>query len=86
VQIELGLLLIVRAGVDGCATKWDLRNHLADGRSEAIENSAGVASERALLASMGVLDDPFACEMLTPSMTMILWVVEHGRSAFGHSR
>jgi hypothetical protein len=35
---------------------------------------------------MGVLDDPFACEMLTPSMTMILWVVEHGRSAFGHSR
>jgi hypothetical protein len=86
VQIELGIAFDRQCRGGWLCDKWDLRNHLADGRSEAIENSAGVASERALLASMGVLDDPFACEMLTPSMTMILWVVEHGRSAFGHSR
>jgi methyltransferase (TIGR00027 family) len=37
-----------------------------------------VAAERALLTSMGVLDDPFARGMLTPSMRAMLWVVEHG--------
>lgn len=36
----------------------------------------GVAAERALLASMEVIDDPFAREMLTPSMGAVLWVVE----------
>jgi methyltransferase (TIGR00027 family) len=38
----------------------------------------GVAAERALLASKGVIDDPFAREMLTPSMGAVVWVVEHG--------
>jgi len=37
-----------------------------------------VAAERALLASRGVLDDPFAREMLTPSMGATVWVVEYG--------
>lgn len=36
-----------------------------------------MAAERALLADMGVLDDPFARGMLTPSMGAILWVVQH---------
>jgi methyltransferase (TIGR00027 family) len=36
-----------------------------------------VAAERALLADMGVLADPFARGMLTPSMGTILWVVQH---------
>ena len=31
-----------------------------------------------MLADMGVLDDPFARRMLTPSMRTTLWVVEHG--------
>jgi methyltransferase (TIGR00027 family) len=38
----------------------------------------GVAAERALLASKGVIDDPFAQEMLTPSMAAVVWVVNHG--------
>ncbi len=38
----------------------------------------GVAAERALLASKGVIDDPIAREMLTPSMCALVWVVEHG--------
>jgi len=38
----------------------------------------GVAAERALLASKGVVDDPFAQEMLTPSMAAVVWVVNHG--------
>jgi methyltransferase (TIGR00027 family) len=38
----------------------------------------GVAAERALLASKGILDDPFARKMLTPSMGAVVWVVEHG--------
>jgi len=38
----------------------------------------GVAAERALLASKGVIDDPFAHEMLTPSMAAVVWVVNHG--------
>jgi methyltransferase (TIGR00027 family) len=36
-----------------------------------------VAAERALLAKMGVLSDPFARDMLTPSMAVTLGVVEH---------
>jgi methyltransferase (TIGR00027 family) len=38
----------------------------------------GVAAERAALAGMGVLDDPFSRGMLTPSMRAVLWAVEHG--------
>jgi methyltransferase (TIGR00027 family) len=38
----------------------------------------GVAAERALLASKGVIDDPFAREMLTPSMGAVVWIVAHG--------
>ena len=37
----------------------------------------GVAAERAVLADMGVLADPFARGMLTPSMAMIFWGVQH---------
>lgn len=48
------------------------------GAPKRSRTAQGVAAERALLASMGVLDDPYAREMLTPSMAMILWVVEHG--------
>jgi methyltransferase (TIGR00027 family) len=43
----------------------------------------GLAAERALLTSMGVLDDPFARGMLAPSMGAILWVVEHGPHRVG---
>jgi methyltransferase (TIGR00027 family) len=36
-----------------------------------------VAAERALLTSMGVLDDPLAKAMLTPSMAAMLTMVQH---------
>jgi methyltransferase (TIGR00027 family) len=36
-----------------------------------------VAAERAVLTDMGVLADPFAQEMLTPSMSAGLWFVNH---------
>lgn len=36
-----------------------------------------MTAERALLADMGVLTDPFARRMLTPSMAAIFWVVQH---------
>jgi methyltransferase (TIGR00027 family) len=36
-----------------------------------------VAAERALLTDMGVLTDPFAHTMLSPSMTAILGVLQH---------
>lgn len=37
----------------------------------------GVAAERALLTDMGVLDDPFARTMLTPSMAAVVSVATH---------
>jgi methyltransferase (TIGR00027 family) len=37
-----------------------------------------VAAERAVLDDMGVLDDPLARGMLTPSMAAIVWSVQHG--------
>ncbi len=63
---------------DGRATKRRLRNApIVDGAKRS-RTAQGVAAERALLARMGALDDPFARGMLTPSMGAILWVVEHG--------
>jgi methyltransferase (TIGR00027 family) len=47
------------------------------GGAKRSRTAQGVAAERALLADMGVLDDPFARGMLTPSMGAILWVVRH---------
>lgn len=37
-------------------------------RARRSRSAQGVAAERALLADMGVVDDPYACSMLAPSM------------------
>jgi methyltransferase (TIGR00027 family) len=47
------------------------------GGAKRSRTAQGVAAERALLADMGVLADPFARRMLTPSMAAIFWVVQH---------
>lgn len=57
-------------------------NHRRRADSSAVppakrsRTAQGVAVERALLADMGVLDDPFARGMLTPGMRSVLWLVE----------
>ncbi|OWY59945.1 hypothetical protein B7486_71845, partial [cyanobacterium TDX16] len=38
----------------------------------------GVAAERVVLDAMGVIDDPYARQMLGPSMRAIAWAVERG--------
>ena len=60
------------------ATERSLSNTHLMGGAKRSRTAQGVAAERALLASTGVLDDPFAREMLTPSMGAVVWVVEHG--------
>ena len=47
------------------------------GGAQRSRTALGVAAERALLTDMGVLADPFARRMLTPSMTVIVNVVRH---------
>jgi methyltransferase (TIGR00027 family) len=47
------------------------------GRAQRSRTAQGVAAERALLTDMGVLADPFARRMLTPSMVAIVNVVRH---------
>jgi methyltransferase (TIGR00027 family) len=42
-----------------------------------------VAAERAVLDDMGVLDDPLARGLLTPSMAAIVWGVRHGPDRLG---
>ena len=62
---------------NGRAVERTLSNaHLMDGAKRS-RTAQGVAAERALLASKGVIDDPFAREMLTPSMRAVVWVMEH---------
>ena len=69
---------IVPARCNGCATRRGLSNTHLVGGTRRSRTAQGVAAERALLASKGVLDDPFARGMLTPSMGAVVWVVEHG--------
>jgi methyltransferase (TIGR00027 family) len=47
------------------------------GATQRSRTAQGVAAERALLTDMGVLADPFARRMLTPSMVAIVNVVRH---------
>src|ERR1700722_11601033 len=62
----------------GRATGLRLSNaHLMEGVKRS-RTAQGVAAERALLASKGILDDPFARKMVTPSMGAVVWAVEHG--------
>jgi len=66
------------ARADGRATTPNLGNaDVVDGVRRS-RTAQGVAAERALLASKGILDDPFAREMLTPSMGAVVWVMERG--------
>lgn len=44
----------------------------SSGRSRTAQ---GVLAERAVLTDMGVLADPFAAGMLTPSMGVVVWLV-----------
>jgi methyltransferase (TIGR00027 family) len=75
---RLGTIPIVPARSNGRATERRLSNaHLMDGAKRS-RTAQGVAAERALLSSKGILDDPFARKMLTPSMQAVVWVVEHG--------
>ncbi len=46
------------------------------GGTKRSRTAQGVAAERALLTDMGVLDDPFARRMLTPSVVAIVNVVQ----------
>lgn len=69
---------MVPVGSSGRAGELRLSNaHLMEGAKRS-RTAQGVAAERALLASKGVIDDPFAREMLTPSIAAGVWVVEHG--------
>jgi methyltransferase (TIGR00027 family) len=63
---------------NGRAILQSLSNTRLVGGTKRSRTAQGVAAERALLASKGVLDDPFAREMLTPSMVAVVWAVEHG--------
>jgi methyltransferase (TIGR00027 family) len=47
------------------------------GGTKRSRTAQGVAAERVLLTDMGVLADPFARRMLTPSMVAIVNVVQH---------
>jgi methyltransferase (TIGR00027 family) len=60
------------------AAEQALRNAVLVGGAKRSRTAQGVAAERALLTTMGVLDDPFAREILTPSMKLIVWALEHG--------
>ncbi len=62
---------------EGRATLRSPRNTHLVGGAKRSRTARGAAAERALLASKGILDDPFAWEMLTPSMGVVVWVVEH---------
>ena len=53
------------------------RDALVVVNAKRSRTAQGVAAERALLADLGVLSDPFARDMLTPSMAVTLGVVEH---------
>jgi len=70
--------VVLAARSDRRAAGRALRNAVLVGGAKGSRTAQGVAAGRALLASMGVLDDPFGRGMLTPSMGAILWVVEHG--------
>lgn len=48
------------------------------GGAKRSRTAQGVAAERALLSSLGAVDDPFASAMLTPAMRSIVWALEHG--------
>jgi methyltransferase (TIGR00027 family) len=75
---RLRTIPIVLADPMAGATLRSLSNTQFVGGAKRSRTAQGVAAERALLASKGVLDDPFAREMLTPSMGAAVWVVEHG--------
>lgn len=47
------------------------------GSTRRSRTAQGVAAERAVLTDMGVLSDPFARGMLSPSMAVVFWVVRH---------
>jgi methyltransferase (TIGR00027 family) len=78
VQIRIRTILIVPARSHCRAAGRSLSNaHAMDGAKRS-RTAQGVAAERALLASKGVIDDPFARKMLTPSIGAVVWVLEHG--------
>ena len=59
------------------ASSLRLRHTPLVGGTQRSRTAQGVAAERALLTDMGVLADPFARRMLTPSMVAIVNVVQH---------
>ncbi len=54
-----------------------LRHALVVRGAKRSRTAQGVVAERAVLADIGVLADPFARGMLTPSVAAIFWVVRH---------
>jgi methyltransferase (TIGR00027 family) len=74
----VGTIPISSARSNGYATERGPSNTHLVGGVKRSRTAQGVAAERALLTSKGVLDDPFARQMLTPSMGAVVWVVEHG--------
>lgn len=61
----------------GTASSLRLRHTPFVGGTKRSRTAQGVAAERALLTDMGVLADPLARMMLTPSMVAIVSVVQH---------
>lgn len=54
-----------------------VRDALVVGGAKRSRTAQGVVAERAVLADMGVLADPFARGMLTRAMAAIVWGVQH---------
>lgn len=55
-----------------------LRDAPTMGAAKRSRTAQGVAAERAILTDWGVLHDPTAAMMLTPSMAAARWIVGHG--------
>ena len=53
-----------------------------NGAGRPSRSAQYVLLERAVLAGMGVVDDPFARSMLTPSMAAVERIIEHGPNRF----
>ena len=67
----------VEVGIGRSCGLAGLRDALVVEGAKRSRTAQGVAAERAVLADMGVLADPFARGMLTPSMGAIFWIVHH---------
>lgn len=52
------------------------------GKAKPSRTARGVLAQRAVLTDMGVVADPFAHEMLTPSMAVIVRVVKRWPAPF----